>query len=112
MPSVLRTLSRRTGAWPALVALVLPAAGLPSHAADEGEAGGTFSTPGYPQRNVQPGPGFGTGSTPGLQQGPINGRPGANGRGSNTFPGTAGNPPGTRRAPNDAFPRRLEPAPP
>src|SRR6185436_2891313 len=93
---------RRLGALAALVSLVV---GLPAQAADEPDTGGIFTAPGYPLgtpvRNAIPGvaPLPGPGSNAPSGQG--TGRPPANG---NAGPRTASDP-------NDAFPRRVEPAP-
>jgi protein involved in polysaccharide export with SLBB domain len=103
--------ARLPAALMALLALLLVALALPVRAADEPDAGGTFSTPGYPQRNVPPGfNGLPSGTGPGVQPGVLQqGRPTGAG-----LPGSADNgaAAGRARNPADAFARRSEPAPP
>ncbi|HEV7575098.1 MAG TPA: SLBB domain-containing protein [Caldimonas sp.] len=108
MSSLSRFPVRRLGALAGLLALMSLAVGLPARAADEPDAGGTFTSPGYPQRNVPQGGNAGTqpGATIGNPATQIGGRP--NGNGSNANNGTS---PRNGRDPNDAFPRRSEPAP-
>ena len=105
MSSFAFSVARRIAALAAVLSLAIA---LSARAADEPDAGGTFTTPGYPQRSTVPGtpgglaqPGTGTAPTQ------IGGRPGsANGNANN-----AANPRNGRDA-GDAFPRRAEPAPP
>ncbi len=101
---------RRFGALAALAALVSLAVGLPARAAEEPDAGGTFTTPGYPQRNVPQGANTGgqPGANVGTQPAQIGGRPG----GANANIGNNGANARTGRDLGDMFPRRSEPAPP
>ena len=108
MMSFLRSFpARRTGALTALLAAALLAGGAPALAADEPDAGGTFSTPGYPPRNSPPGnaTGLPQGMAPGVRPETLT-RPSA--PGDNGVNGAAA---GSRNG-ADRFPRRLEPAPP
>jgi len=93
---------RCLGALAALVSLVV---GLPAQAADEPDTGGIFTAPGYPLgtpvRNAIPG------------VAPLPG-PGSNapsGQGTGRTPANGNAAPRTASDPNDAFPRRVEPAP-
>src|SRR6478735_3787496 len=93
---------RCIGVLAALVSLVV---GLPAHAADEPDTGGIFTAPGYPLgtpvRNAIPG------------VAPLPG-PGSNaptGQGAGRAPANGNAGPRTASDPNDAFPRRVEPAP-
>jgi len=103
MSSFLFAPVRCLGAFAALVSLVV---GSPAQAADEPDNGGLFTAPGYPLgtpvRNAIPGvapaPGPGSNALPSSQgtgRAPANGNTGSR----------------TGRDPNDAFPRRAEPAP-
>ncbi len=100
---------RRCGALAALAALTALAA-LPARAADEPDTGGIFTAPGYPLgtpvRNAIPG----VAPAPRAHNGHNNARapPQGNRRGA----GNRHAAPRPGRDPNDAFPRRAEPAPP
>ncbi|MDQ6640687.1 MAG: SLBB domain-containing protein [Pseudomonadota bacterium] len=107
MSSFFASTARRLGVLTALVALAPVALGQAPRGADEPDAGGLFTTPGYPQRNLPQGvgPGGQPGANVGAQPTQIGGRPGgANGNNAVN--------PRNGRDPNDAFPRRAEPAPP
>ena len=98
---------RRLGVLAALLALMPVGVAQSTRSADEPDAGGTFTTPGYPARNASPGGATGSGSATGANAGtpaPAGTRPGSNG---NTGAGSRNG----RDATTD-FPRRAEPAPP
>lgn len=101
----------------ALFGLLL--AHLPSHAADEPDAGGSFAAPGYPPRNAPAngsagqGPGSNARSGTAQQNGNAgigNANPNPNGRNGNSS--NNGNANGNNRNGADAFARRAEPLPP
>jgi len=100
------TFVRRLGGLAALLALMPLGVAQSTRSADEPDAGGTFTTPGYPPRNTSPGGATGSGSATGTNTGaqpPAGVRPGSSG---NTGAGS--------RSGRDAsadFPRRAEPAP-
>src|SRR5437764_11960719 len=109
MSSLCSFLMRALRALPALLALLLLAAGLPARAADENDPGGTFSTPTYPPRSTTP-----SGTNP-IPQGTVPGTqpPGSNGRGAGTGAnGDLDNGTTRGRTGGDNLPRRTEPAPP
>ncbi|MGZ8260041.1 MAG: polysaccharide biosynthesis/export family protein, partial [Caldimonas sp.] len=96
-------LLRRLGALAALAALLLPVPGVHGQTRDEAESGGTFSTPGVPPRGATP-----AGAIPPAVPGAPAALPTP---GSARQPAAADNGVGARGR-GDAFPRRLEPAPP